>query len=326
MDRKALLDYLGDDWTRTQSLIRSTLGSDIKLLNDTNDYVLEHGGKQLRPVLSLLMAKACGDGTVTEDSIRYAAAAELLHNATLLHDDVADGSEIRRGVPTVSSVLTPTHSVLIGDYWLAKAVGLVMDANTPVEEVFSLFSNTLILLAEGEMFQLQKAESGDTTEADYLRIIKSKTGSLFETACVAAAVSVKAPQEYCDIASEYARCLGIAFQIKDDILDYAGGEIGKPVGVDIREQKITMPLLSALERADAVRGERIRALVRQMPEHPENAGLVMDFVREYDGIAGAQKRLEEYSGRAAETVLALPCSTARDYLVQLADFTASRDK
>ena len=326
MDRKDILEYLGDDWIRTGELIRSSLDSDIDLLNWTNSYILEHGGKQLRPMLSLLMARACVDGPLPMDSIRFAAACELLHNATLLHDDVADGSMVRRGVPTVASILDPSHSVLVGDYWLVKAVGLVMDSDRNTMPVVRLFADTLAHLAEGEMFQLQKAASADTSEEDYLRIIGDKTGSLFETACVSAAISVEASPETRDIAAEYARCLGYAFQIKDDILDYAGGDIGKPVGVDVREGKITLPLLGALESVDAALQEKVREKVRQIREHPGYAGEIMDFVREHDGTGFAQERLKTFSARAKEALSPLPESPAKDYLVALATFTEDRKR
>ena len=326
MDRQALLEYLGEDWTRLQTLIRTTLDSDIELLNDVNAYVLEHGGKQLRPLLSLLMAKACGSGRVTADSIRYAAAAELLHNATLLHDDVADGSKVRRGAPAVASFMGANNSVLVGDYWLVKAVDLVLDSDRSESEVIRLFAGTLTLLAEGEMFQLQKASSGDTDEGDYLRIIRSKTGTLFETACVSAAISVQAPDAYRRIAGEYAKYIGFAFQIKDDILDYAGSDIGKPVGVDIRERKITLPLLGALSRVDKARQDEIRGMVRDVSEHPEFAGQLMDFVKDNDGIGYAQERLAEYSRLAVQSLSGLPAGPAVDYLAELAGFTVDRKR
>ena len=326
MERKDILGYLGDDWIRTGDLIRSSLDSDIELLNWTNAYILSHGGKQLRPMLSLLMARACGGGPLPEDSLRYAAAVELLHNATLLHDDVADGSMTRRGAPTVASVLDPEHSVLVGDYWLVKAVKLVIDASKNVLEVVRLFAGTLERLAEGEMLQLQKASSGDTSEEDYLRIIASKTGSLFETACLSAAISVGASPEVREVSARYAENLGYAFQIKDDILDYAGGDIGKPVGVDVREGKITLPLLGALERVDKDLQEVIRGKVRTIREHPENAVEIMDFVREYDGISYAQERLRAFSAMAKEALSPLPGSPAKDYLVALATFTEEREK
>ena len=326
MDRKAILEYLGDDWIRTGDLIRSSLDSDIDLLNWTNSYILSHGGKQLRPMLSLLMARACADGPLPFDSLRYAAAAELLHNATLLHDDVADGSMIRRGVPTVASMLDPSHSVLIGDYWLVKAVDLLLGADREVMAVVRLFAETLARLAEGEMLQLQKAASADTTEEDYLRIIGDKTGSLFEAACLSAAISVGASREIRSVAVEYARNLGYAFQIKDDILDYAGGDIGKPVGVDLREGKITLPLLGALESVDADTQNVFRDKVRHVREHPGHVGEIMDFVREHDGIRYAQERMEEYSAMAKEALTPLRDSLAKDYLVALATFTGDREK
>ena len=326
MDIRAVIAYLGDDWTRTQSLIRSSLNSDIGLLNCINSYVLEHGGKQLRPILSLLMARACGGGQATVDSIRCAAAVEMLHNATLLHDDVADGSKVRRGAPTVASFLGASRSVLVGDYWLVKAETQVLAVGNRMTEILDMFANTLSLLAEGEMLQLEKASSGDTTEEDYLRIIRSKTGSLFETACLSAAVSVNAPEDVMATVGDYARYLGLAFQIKDDILDYSGTDIGKPVGVDIREQKITLPLLGALNRVDAGRREEIRGMVRDIAEHPGNASVLMDFVRDNDGLAYARERLAEYSAKAAQAASTLPSGPATDYLMEMAALMADREK
>ena len=326
MDRKVILEYLGDDWVRTGTLICSSLDSDIDLLNWTNAFIIDHGGKQLRPMLSLLMARACSSGPLSEDSIRFAAATELLHNATLLHDDVADGSMMRRGAPTVASLLDPSHSVLVGDYWLVKAVNLVLGADRNVLEVVRLFAETLSFLAEGEMFQLQKASSADTTEDDYLRIIHDKTGSLFETACLSAAISVGASPDARMAAREYARNLGLAFQIKDDILDYAGGDIGKPVGVDLREGKITLPLLGALERVDRAEQTRIRDQVRDVSDHPEYIGEIMAFVTEHDGIGYAQERLLTLSERAKDSLAPLQDSPAKDYLADLAAFTVEREK
>jgi octaprenyl-diphosphate synthase len=326
MDIRAVIAYLGDDWTRTQSLIRSSLDSDIGLLNHINSYVLEHGGKQLRPILSLLTARACGGGRATDDSIRCAAAVEMLHNATLLHDDVADGSKVRRGAPTVASFLGASRSVLVGDYWLVKAETQVLAVGNRMTEILDMFANTLSLLAEGEMLQLEKASSCDTTEEDYLRIIRSKTGSLFETACLSAAVSVNAPEDVMGAVGDYARYLGLAFQIKDDILDYSGTDIGKPVGVDIREQKITLPLLGALSRVDAGRREEIRGMVRDIAEHPGNVSVLMDFVRDNDGISYARERLAEYSAKAAQAASKLPSGPATDYLIEMAALMAEREK
>ena len=214
MDIKAVQEYLGKDWLAVRERINSALLSDIALLNSTNESILSHSGKQMRPMLALLIARACSAGQVSDSTISFAAASELLHNATLLHDDVADGSMKRRGVPTIMSLMGPSVSVLVGDYWLVKAMDLIMDADEGNGSgVMRIFSKTLKDLAAGEMLQLQKAQNGDTDENDYLRIIYNKTASLFEAACVSAAISVDACPEYEQAAKSYAVALGLAFQI-----------------------------------------------------------------------------------------------------------------
>jgi len=303
-----------------QALICSRLHSDVGLLEQTNGQVLSNAGKMLRPMVALLMARAIG--TPSEDSICYAAAAELLHNATLIHDDVADGSAERRGKPTVSALLGAGTAVLVGDYWLARAVDLIVDTQHR-DEVIRQFAGTLTDLAEGEMLQLEKAATGDTSEADYLRIIQCKTASLFCAAAETAAVSVDATPAQRAAALAYGSALGIAFQIKDDILDYAGTDsLGKPVGQDLLEQKITLPLLGALQ--DSPRDAEIRALVRDIPAHPENCALVRRFVEERDGVGFAARRLSEWVERAVRALDAFPESQAREYLAVIARYNEWR--
>lgn len=327
MDIRSIREYLGQDWTAVQERITSSLQSDIELLNVTNGSILSNSGKQMRPALSLLMARACsGGGKLSEDAtVRYAAAAELLHNATLLHDDVADESDQRRGVPTVMSLMGPSVSVLVGDYWLVKAMELILGSSESDHKVIKIFSKTLSDLAEGEMLQLQKAQSGDTDEKDYLRIIYNKTASLFEAACVSAAVSVSAAPDYEQASREYAVALGIAFQIKDDILDYAGTDsVGKPLGVDILEQKITMPLLGAFRNAGEAEEERVRGMVRDIVNHPEYRDEIVGFVKANGGLDYAVERLEAYVDDAVRALSVLPESEEKKMLVELAYFTARR--
>lgn len=321
--QKEVLEYLGSDWTRVNDLIRGALATDIGLLNSTNDTLLSHSGKMLRPVLALLMAYAVG-GKATDVSCRYAAATELLHNATLLHDDVADESMERRGAPTVNAILGAQAAVLVGDFWLARAVEMVLAGSERQESVVTLFSKTLVDLAEGEMLQLEKAESADTCEKDYFRIISCKTASLFEAACESAAVSVGASEEFRKAAREYAHAAGLAFQIKDDILDYAGNaQLGKPLGIDLKEQKITLPLLCAMEGSS--REAEIRAMIRDIHSHPEYCDEVRAFVAERGGVRKAAERLDEYIEKAAGCLDILPDSTAKDFLVQLVRFNAFRN-
>ena len=275
-------------------------------------------------MLALLIARACSGHRISEATVRYAAASELLHNATLLHDDVADNSEQRRGMPTIMSLMGPSVSVLVGDYWLVKAMELILGSSEGDHLVIKIFSKTLSDLAEGEMLQLQKAQSGDTCEDDYLRIIYSKTASLFEAACVSAAISVNASQEYRKAAKDYAVALGIAFQIKDDILDYSGtASVGKPLGVDILEQKITMPLLGAMMNAPAEES-RVRSLVKGIVNHPENRDEIVTFVRDNAGLEYAVQQLDKYVAQAVEALSVLPSCVERVLLQDLAYFTAKR--
>lgn len=320
MSRDEIIAYLGDDWRGMLDLVRSSLESDVLLLKDTNESVLSRSGKLLRPMISLLISRALG--TPTEDSLRYAAACELLHNATLLHDDVADESSLRRGQPTVSALLGPSAAVLVGDFWLARAVELVF-GSSHYRRVVRYFSKILTDMAEGEMFQMEKAANADMKEEDYLRIIYCKTASLFEAAGASAADSVEADSGLFGAARDFARYFGIAFQIKDDILDYAGtDELGKPVGADLREQKITLPLLGAM--SGSPEEPRIREMVRNIHSHPEYCDEVKDFVLANGGIEYASRRLEEYVGRSLDALSAIPDSAAKDFLASIARFNAFR--
>lgn len=300
--------------------MRETLYTDISLLESTNESILGHSGKMLRPMITLLVARALGK--INEDTINYAAAVELLHNATLLHDDVADQSSERRGQPTVSSILGPSSAVLIGDFWLARSVELVL-RTTNHNGVVELFSKTLTDLAEGEMLQLEKASSADTEEEDYFRIIFCKTASLFETSAACAAESVKASKEMFKAAGNFGRYLGMAFQIKDDILDYTGTEqLGKPVGSDIREKKITLPLLGVLKKS--TRNAEIRDMVKSIESYPDGCRDISELVRREGGIEYAASRLQEYIGRAVSSLDMFPDGKARDFLKEIVEYNAIR--
>ena len=327
MDVGSIKEYLGASWTSVTERIKRALDSDIHLLNSVNDSILSHSGKQLRPMLALMFARACSGGVTTDATVRYAAAAELLHNATLFHDDVADNSDQRRGVPTLRSLMGPSVSVLVGDYWLVKAMELILADNDSDVRVIKVFSKTLSDLAEGEMLQLQKAQNGDTDENDYLRIIYSKTASLFEAACVSAVISISDSEDYLKAARDYAVALGTAFQIKDDILDYSGTEsVGKPLGVDILEQKITIPLLGAMENAGKAEEERIRGLVRDIPGHPENRDEIVSFVKANGGLEYAEAMQDKYVNEAVGALAVLPDSYEKKCLEELAFYTADRKK
>ena len=327
MDIKKVREVVRADWQAVQERISGSLHSDISLLDMTNASILSNSGKQMRPLLTVLFARACSGGKTTDATVRYASASELLHNATLLHDDVADDSAQRRGVPTIMSLMGPSVAVLIGDYWLVKALDLILSDGLSDTVVLKIFSKTLSALAEGELLQLQKAQNGDTVEEDYLRIIYNKTASLFEAACVSGVLSVSASEQYEAAAREYSIALGNAFQIQDDILDYDGTEsVGKPLGVDVLEQKITIPLLGALSNVSEQEEKRIRGLVNDIVGHPEYRDEIVTFVKGNGGLEYSRMRLGEYVEKAVRALDVLPDSQEKTFLVELAYFTAKRDK
>lgn len=325
MDFSSIKDFLKEDLDKVNKLMESSLSTDIELLDKTNRAILSHNGKQVRPVLTLLVARACSGGFTTDDTIKYAAAVELLHNATLLHDDVADDSPVRRGVPTVMSILGGRASVLLGDYWLVKGMENILASRNSSDKVIRIFASTLTDLAEGELLQLQKAETGDTLEKDYYRIIYDKTASLFVASAVAGAISVSATEEKMSAARTYAKCLGVAFQIRDDIFDYEeNAEIGKPVGLDLKEKKITLPLLGALAKAGEERGREIRRKLCRIDDHPEYGGEIIEFVKSEGGIEYARKRLYEYVDNARIALRPFGNLQEVEMLCEIAEFTADR--
>lgn len=319
---EGLKSFLEPGMRRVRCEMERLLSSDVSLLGETNRSLLGSGGKGMRPGLALLLAGALGG--VTGDTIRFAAAAELLHNATLLHDDVVDGADRRRGAPTVSSLLGGTASVLVGDFWLVKAVESILSAERSSERAVRIFSKTLSDLSEGELLQMEKAVSGDTTRADYTRIIYSKTASLFEATALTAALSVGADEKTLSAVGRYGREIGMAFQVRDDMFDYMDApKVGKPVGIDLLEGKITEPLLCAL---DAAPGEeaRIRDLVRRIPSEPALADEVRSFVREQDGLSGAAATLDQYVKKSLDCLEVLPDSEEKSYLRTLSRYVGER--
>ena len=323
MQKGEISSYLGPDIEKVRKMMEASLSSDIDLLNATNRTLMEHGGKFLRPILAMLVAKAISGGTLTRDTYLFATATELLHNATLLHDDVADNSPSRRGVPTPMAVLGPRPSVLLGDFWLVKAVDRILSADRNENEVLRLFAKTLSDLAEGEMLQLEKSMKGDTTQGDYYRIIYNKTASLFEAGMISAAISVSATESMKKSVKDYARYLGMAFQIRDDIMDYEGGDIGKPAGQDLEEGKITLPLLGALSNAPEGEASDIRKAVVGKRNDPSVRRDIVSFVERYGGMQYAREYLAEFSSKAVASLEGIPSGYDRDCLGHLAEYISS---
>ena len=317
---KEARQYLGQAWTDFQRGFAESLQTDIPLLRKANGFILEHGGKKLRPTFSMLIAMALR-GRCDELVIHCAVASELLHTATLMHDDVADNAATRRGVPTMMALYSPTTAVLLGDFWLSRAMDIIIDH--PDKRVLHIYSKCLDDLARGEMLQLERAVKCDTTEEDYRQIIHCKTTSLFEACMLSAAYSVEASQQEEACCRGYAFHIGQAFQMMDDILDYSPElSIGKPTGQDILEKKITLPLFALF----SVAPRSVEREVRRRMRAPDDR-LVEDvfaLVRQYDALAVAHEALDREVSLAVEALAPLPESEAKDYLVRLARQMAVR--
>ena len=336
MDVQTLKNLLEGDWRSFQDCLKRQLGSDVAYLHHLNEEVLSHAGKQLRPLLCLLVARVCAsesgsasasdlapDMPLPEQSLRYAVAGELLHNATLLHDDVADASDLRRGRPTVRSLFGADVSVLLGDYWLSRAVDAIVGPDDFDPRVVRIYTKTLRDLAEGEMLQLEKAASGDTLEQDYLRVIYSKTASLFEACAVSGACSVGADEARMQAVVAYARNIGLAFQIRDDIFDYSPEwNTGKPSCEDVVEKKITLPLLGAFENAGHQGETDLRAAIGRGDADIRER--VLSYVREHKGIEYAQRRLQDFLTQALSALDVFPGGRWKEGLQYLAHYIGDR--
>lgn len=324
---------LGKDWEGFRNALEAALEHDNNLLTMINGYLMGNSGKQLRPVLCLLAAQACG--AVSNLSYECAAVCEIIHTATLLHDDVADNGDLRRGVPTVKAVFSPAASVLTGDYWLAKGLYVLIDKCGT--DILGLFTKALHDLSVGEIIQMEKAEDLNTTMKDYYRIIECKTASLFIAATRSGAISAGAPKKLVEDIGTYAFHLGLAFQMRDDIFDYSPKmDTGKLAGADLKERKITLPLLCAFESAPE-QEKQMRRLISGIENTVTKGEAITDsdreiieqvtaFINSQKGIEKAQAVLEEHISKAVDAIAELPQSTAKERLMQLAGYVGSRKK
>ncbi|MFA5848731.1 MAG: polyprenyl synthetase family protein [Bacteroidales bacterium] len=322
MEIKGINSNIDKDWQSFQKIMKENLESSSSLLNTINSYLLDNKGKQIRPLLSILSAKACGQSN--DLSVTCSVVAEMIHTATLLHDDVADNASYRRGAPTVQTTFSPAASILTGDYWLAKALSLLVKKPNP--EILGFFTKTVEDLSEGELFQMQKADSLDTTLEDYYNIIYRKTASLFVAAIKSAVYSVGAKEEILTSMERYAYHLGIAFQIRDDIFDYMPQlNTGKLAGGDIKEKKITLPLICALNLATSEERESLLVLMRETTDEERLVDEASTLIKKYHGIELAQKALLEHCKNAEDALSVLSESLYKSDLIKLARYVGNRE-
>jgi octaprenyl-diphosphate synthase len=302
---------------------RGAMKSPVRLLDTVTQYLLRQKGKEIRPTLVLLSAQMAGG--VTEKSYRGAALVELLHTATLVHDDVVDEAETRRGLASVNALWRNKVGVLLGDYLLSRGLLLALDAGDV--DLLHVVSTAVRRMSEGELYQIEKARTQDITEAAYFRIIADKTASLLAACMAIGATSAGADAALVERATAVGETLGLAFQIRDDLFDYdAEASAGKPVGLDLQERKTTLPLIAALDRATAPERRRIRALVRKRTKSRAETAEVVRFVTEHGGAAYARARMEALAADAADGLAAFPGSDARDALVALCAYVVQRKR
>ena len=300
----------------------ASLNSQTQLLQTAIDKILNATGKHVRPILVLLTAKACGN--VSDNAISSAVLLELLHTATLIHDDVIDETKQRRGVPSLNAIFDNRISVLVGDYILSTA--LIRSIHTGDLRIIGIISNLGRDLSEGEIKQLETAEESILDEQCYLQVIFKKTATLLSACMEIGAISAGATDEVISLCRSIGKNLGYCFQIRDDIFDYFNEvQIGKPTGNDLREGKVTLPLLYAL-RQEGEEANRYRKMILTKDFTEENISALISFAKKQGGIAYAEQRMQEYYLAAIEQLQQLPKSAARQSLLELADFITRRKK
>lgn len=305
-----------------QAYFKDSMRSDVRLLDRVIRYLLRQKGKRIRPVLVLLAAKTCG--AVSEQSFRGAALVELLHTATLVHDDVVDDADRRRGMFSINALWKNKIAVLLGDFLLSRGLLLALD-HGDYSSLHAL-SDAVRRMSEGELLQIEKARKLDIDEDVYYNIISDKTASLISACTKVGALSASDDPEVAQKMHTFGEKLGMAFQIRDDLFDYGIKDVGKPLGIDLQEKKMTLPLIFSLDHAPLKDKKRIMRIVRKKKKSRGDIQEVNRFVFELGGIDYTRNRMKEFAGEARDILLTFPDSPARTAMLNLVQFTIQRQK
>ncbi|GAA4053796.1 polyprenyl synthetase family protein [Hymenobacter glaciei] len=317
------------EMTEFEHKFRQSMRTKVLLLDKIMGYIVKRKGKQIRPMFVFLTARAARAEPNTGDplpdaSFRGAALIELLHTATLVHDDVVDESNYRRGFFSINALWKNKIAVLVGDYLLSR--GLLLSLENDDFDLLKIVSNAVRELSEGELLQIEKARKLDITEEVYFDIIRQKTASLIASCTAVGAASVGADKETIERARLFGEKVGIAFQIKDDLFDYGTAEIGKPVGIDIKEKKMTLPLIYSLQQASWLEKRQVIFNVKNNAGHRDRVQQVIEFVKRTGGLEYAIKTMKEYRDQALAILYTFPESPSRTSLEQLINYTIEREK
>ena len=301
---------------------KASMQSSVPLLDRITHYIVKRKGKQIRPMFVFFSASICGG--INEATHRGAALVELLHTATLVHDDVVDNSYQRRGFFSINALWKNKIAVLVGDYLLSK--GLLLSINNGDFGLLKIVSEAVKQMSEGELLQIEKVRRMDVSEDVYYEVIRQKTASLIASCCACGAASADADETTVEQMRLFGEKIGIAFQIKDDMFDFGTDDVGKPLGIDIKEKKVTLPLIYALSNcADADR-KRMINLVKNHNDDPEKIARIISFVKQNGGLAYAETQMKKYTDEAFTILNTFNPSEARTGLEQLVRFTTERNK
>ncbi len=323
MDFNAIQALTADDMTKVNETIHAQLNSNVSLINQLGFYIVSSGGKRIRPLLALISAKALG--YQGQDHITAASFVEFIHTATLLHDDVVDESDMRRGKETANAAFGNAASVLVGDYIYTRSFQMMTGLGSL--KILKLMSDAVNVIAEGEVQQLMNCNNPDTTEESYMDVIYSKTARLFEAATQIGALLVDAPKETENALQNYGRYLGTAFQLIDDVMDYTsdGKEMGKNVGDDLAEGKPTLPLLYAMHNGTPEQA----VMIREAIEHSngmERLNEIMAAMHETGSLDYTTRRAEQEADKAITELSIIPESEYKQALITLAHMAVRRTK
>ncbi len=317
---KAVKKVIGEELEIFERKFAEAVKSNTPMLDRIMKYIIKRKGKQLRPMFVFLSARL--NGQVNEGTYRAASLVELLHTATLVHDDVVDESMERRGFFSINAVWKNKIAVLVGDYLLSK--GLLLSTSNNDFEHLHILSEAVKQMSEGELLQMEKARRLDIDEEVYFEIIKSKTASLLSSACAVGAYSTSGDKAKADVMKKFGEKVGIAFQIKDDLFDYGTQDVGKPTGNDIREKKLTLPLIYTLKNSDRETRRELIYIVKNENENKAKIQRVIDTVIKAGGISYAETMMKKYRDEALEILFTYPESEERNALEELVRYTTDR--
>jgi octaprenyl-diphosphate synthase len=321
LDLKKISEPVSEELKEFEIQFSNVLKSKVALIDLITKYILKQKGKKIRPILVLLSAKLCGD--INERTYIGANLVELLHTATLIHDDVVDEAKTRRGIASINAVWKNKASVLIGDYLLSK--GLLISLENKEYDFLQVTSEAVRRMSEGELLQIQKARNFSATEETYFKVISDKTASLIKTCCKLGALSTAKDKSDVDKLGTFGENIGISFQLRDDILDYTGRKklLGKSTGNDLKEKKFTLPLIVSLRNAPKKKANEIMKLIKS--ESNKKFEPVYDFVKDNGGIDYAIEKVKEYSAMAKDSLTDFKHSASKDSMIEFADFVSSRE-